>query len=227
MNNLTKQFNASLTPEMAIIVYRDSEEDGIYLERRDITKGRMGAGIPLSEECIRDIAELVNDTERTEPHGEIPRNLLYADARKGYGKYIWYEMPEKRMHYFSQRLEIPDGELYTPSLLYVMAGNKLQLYAFIGENPNTQLYRAPYYNVSESYVCLGNARLPEITDMTYRNIIAYWKKMFWLSAFDHILGTNPVRSNLSILTKELMKSGKPFPSEELIPINKTLKDFMK
>lgn len=214
---------------MAIIVYKDSENEEVYLERRNIDKGKMMAGIPLTEECIRNIAELTLNASRKELHGVIPSNMLYSDSRKGYEKYVWYEKPQKKMHYYSDKLGVPNGELFTPSLLYVAQGNGLSLYAFNGEmiNPKTKLYRAPYFNVSDTYVCLGNSHLPEIQELTYDNIIEYWEKIFWLSEFDHILGGNPIKSNLSILSKKLMQTGKPFPQSELIPINKTLKDILK
>lgn len=226
MNNLTEQLSTKLSPEMAIIVYADGERDNIYLERRDITNGKMGAGIPLTEECIKDIADLTLNRSRKELHGIIPPNMLYADGRKGYEKYIWFEKPEKKMHYFSKSLQIPNGEFYTPSLLYVVQRDALSLYAFQGDYPDKQLYRAPYFNVSSTYVCLGNSKLPDIEEMTYQNIIKYWETMFWKSEFSHILDTNPVKSNLAILSKNLMKSGKPFPESELIPVTLTLKKLI-
>lgn len=229
MNNLVNKFSAKLAPEMAIIVYKEQNDNEIYLERRNIVKGKMMAGVPLSEECIRSIAELTDRTSHKELHGIIPSNFLYADSRKGFEKYVWYQKEQKRMHFYSAKLDIPNGEMYTPSLLYVVRGNMLSLYAFRGEtiNMNTKLYRAPYFNVSDSSVCLGSARLPEIQELTYTNLIEHWEKMFWLSEFDHILGGNPIKSNLSVLSKQLMKTGKTFPYKELIPLSKTLKDIIK
>lgn len=227
MNNLTEQLSTKLSPEMAIIVYADGEKDNIYLERRDIINGKMGAGIPLTEECVKDIADLTLNRSRKELHGIIPPNMLYADGRKGYKKYVWFEKPEKKMHYFSKSLQIPNGEFYTPSLLYVVRGDILSLYAFHGDYPDKQLYRAPYFNVSSTYVCIGNSKLPDIEEMTYQNIIKYWETIFWKSEFSHILDTNPVKSNLAILSKNLMKTGKPFPKSELIPIPLTLNEIIK
>lgn len=227
MNKLTQQYSTMLIPEMAILVYGDNERKNIYLERRDIINGKMGAGIPLTEECVKDIADLTLNRARKELHGIIPPNMLYADTRKGYEKYVWYEKPQKKMHYFKKELKIPNGELYTPSLLYVANRNVLSLYAFCGDNPDSQLYHAPYFNVSETYVCLGNSRLPEIQEMTYQNLITYWENMFWNSEFAHILGTNPVKSNLALLTKELIKTKKPFPDNELVPLSLTLKQIMQ
>lgn len=227
MNNLTQEFSTMLIPEMAIIVYADEKRDNIYLERRDITNGKMGAGIPLTEDCIKDIVDLTLNRARKQLHGVIPPNMLYADERKGYEKYIWYEKPQKKMHFFSKSLEIPNGEFYTPSLLYVVQQNKLSLYAFHGDYPDKQLYRAPYFNVSSTYVCLGNSKLPDLEELTYQHIIDYWETLFWKSEFSHILGTNPIKSNLSILSKQLMKTGKPFPISELIPVTLTLKQLIE
>ena len=204
MNNLTQQLSTQLIPEMTITVYSDEKRDTIYLERRNIINGKMGAGIPLTEECIRDIADLTLNRSRKELHGVIPPNMLYADGRKGYEKYIWFEKPQKKMHFFSKSLEIPNGELYTPSLLYVVQNDMLSLYA-----------------------CLGNSKLPDIQEMTYHAIIQYWETLFWKSEFSHILDTNPVKSNLAILSKELMKTGKPFPKSELVPVTLTLKNFIE
>lgn len=227
MNKLTEQLSTSLIPEMAIIVYADNARSNIYLERKDIISGKMGAGVPLSEECIRDIADLTLNRSRKELHGVIPPNMLYADGRKGYEKYVWYEKPQKRKHYFRKDLNIPNSEFYTPSLLYVVNNGALSLYAFCGDYPDSQLYRAPYFNVSPTYVCLGSAHVPEITEMTYQNIIDYWEKLFWLSEFSHILDGNPVKTNLSILTKELANTNKPFPKSELLPITLTLKKIIQ
>ena len=227
MNNLTQQFSTMLTPEMAIIVYGDKDRTNIYLERRDITNGAMGAGIPLTEDCIKDIAELTLNRARKELHGIIPKNLLYADGRKGYEKFVWYEKPQKKMHYFTKELGIPNAELSTPALLYIADRDMLSLYAFCGDYPDNQLYHAPFFNVSDTFVCLGNARLPEIEEMTYQNIIDHWEKLFWQTEFSHINGTNPVKSNLVLLTKELIKTGKPFPENELVPLNVTLKKFIR
>lgn len=227
MNNLTKLFTTDLIPQMAIILYGDEKENNLYLERRNIINGKMGTGIPLTEECIKDIAELTFSNSRKELHGVIPSNMLYADSRKGYEKYVWFEKPQKKMHYFHKKLNIPNGEFYAPSLLYIVSRNTLSLYAFIGDNPDSQLYRAPYFNVSETYVCLGNSKLPDIGELTYQNIINYWEKMFWQSEFTHILSTNPIKSNLTILSKKLTETGEPFPNEELIPVSITLKSLIK
>ena len=57
-------------------------------------------------------------------------------------------------------------------------------------------------NVDESHVCLGNAKVEKPVDNSFTTIIDYWEKMFWGSDFSHILGPNPVKGNLAIITKK-------------------------
>ena len=54
----TDFINTTLKPQMALIVYSDERKKNIYLERRDIVNGRMTAGVPVSEDCIRDILSM-------------------------------------------------------------------------------------------------------------------------------------------------------------------------
>lgn len=222
----TDFINTTLKPQMALIVYSDERKNNIYLERRDIVNGRMTAGVPVSEDCIRDILSMDLKSNKMELHGAIPRNLIYADGRTGFEKFVWYQPAQKKMHYFKFSLGIPNGELYTPPLLYVVRGNQLAMYAFKGSYPNGKLYMAPFFNVASTHVCLGNAKLENISDYTYTNVIEYWEKLFWQSEFSHIL-ENPVKSNLAVLTKRLQASQEKFPASELIELPFTLKDFIK
>lgn len=221
MNNITKNLFEDLEPKMAIIVYK-SEDDIFYLERRDISSdGIMGAGVPLTENCLTNIVKGLSATEKDIVHGSIPPYLLYADCRTGLNKYVWYRKEEKRKLYFNEGLGINNGEMYVPGLVYQVSGNTLSVYAYKGRlTEKSKLYRAPFFNVSDSSVCLGSAKVQKPEDMTYENIIQYWEQMFWQSEFVHLLGGNPVKGNLSIITKHCIDTGCRFPKGELIPCNK-------
>ena len=86
MNKITENLTACVKPELAVIVYRYKpieDESSYYLERRDIDdSGKMGAGVPLTEDCISGIAKSFSSTDRLIVHGEIPANMLYADCRR-------------------------------------------------------------------------------------------------------------------------------------------------
>ena len=46
-------------------------------------------------------------------------------------------------------------------------------------------FLAPFFNVTGSSVCLGNAALTPPEDMTFSKLLEYWEKRFWLSEFSH------------------------------------------
>lgn len=218
MNNITKNLFEDLDPRMAIIVYK-SEDEVFYLERRDIDKeGAMGVGIPLTEDCLTDIVKGLSATEKDIVHGPIPSYLLYADCRTGFNKYVWFRKEEKRKLYFKEDLGIDNGDMFVPGLVYCVCGNTLSMYSYKGRlTEKSKLFRAPFFNVSDSSVCLGSANVQKPEDMTYENVIQYWEQMFWQSEFTHLLGGNPVKGNLSIITKHCIESSCRFPKEELIP----------
>jgi PRTRC genetic system protein B len=230
MNSITEKLTANVEPKMAIIVYEGVGD--YYLERRDIINGKMTAGVPLTEDCLSDISEVISHTSVKMIHGLIPSYMLYADPRPGNEKYIWYRKPEKRQMYFTKALNIPNGEIKLPGLVYMVEGKTLSVFAVKSKarvGMSTRLYSAPFFNVSNNAkVCMGNAKMKWPEELTYDRIIQYWEDKFWLSEFDHILGSNPIKGNLSTITKRCIKTGCDFPLDELKPLEKlTLKSLLK
>lgn len=227
MGQINDILTDSLKPMMTIIVYKDAKRN-YYLERRIIENGKMQAGVPLSEECISGIMETMFEKRKdSSVHGIVPTNLLFADSRKGHEKYVWYRKPEKRMMYFAGTLDIPNGEMFVPGLLYVAVGTSLAVYAFKGRKPKSKLYRAPFFNVDSTHVCLGNAKVEKPSEKTFESIVQYWEKMFWGSEFVHLLGGNPVKGNLATLTKHCIQTGCKFPEDKLIPVNEKMENILK
>lgn len=232
MNQLTESINRKFKPQMAVVVYSDGNtSNGIYLEQRSIDKnGRMGAGRPLTKKCVTELVKAVAEETKELTigyHGIIPRNLLCADTTTGRMKLVWYNPPQKRKHYFVKHLGIPDGEIEVPGLVYVVKDKSLYLYAFKGKTPKGKLYQAPFFNVNNGSVCLGNAKVKKPIDLTYEQAIKYWEAMFWQSEFSHLYGSNPVAGNLSTIVKECIKTGEPFPDDVLILSSTKLSDLLK
>lgn len=233
MSKTIKTISDVFEPFANIIAYRAQQDRGdmsYYLEYRKIKNGIMGAGRPLTQ---RVLSQMLKDVQASSDqldlsiHGVMPSNVLYCDTRIDSDKLVWWRGPEERNVFFSQGLGIPNGRMKVPGLVYVASKDGLMIYAFKGRKPTGVLYHAPFMNVS-SYVCLGNAKVKKPEERTFENVIAYWEKMFWLSEFSHILGDNPVKGNLSIITKHCIETGEPFPSDVLKQYQgTTLKDLMK
>lgn len=231
MNKLTRLMNEEYKPKMAMIVYECSDNKvGVYLERRNIINGKMASGVPLTKKCIVNIMNAIavdNDNFDFGIHGTIPNNLLYADTTPGRTKLVWYNPPQNRQVYFARTLGIPDGIMNVPGIIYIAQDNKLTVVAFKGSKPKGKLYKAPFMNVSDSGVCLGNSKIEMPSQSTFDNLILYWEKMFWMSEFSHILGDNPVNGNLAVITKHLIESGDKFPTDILKPSPMTLKSILR
>jgi PRTRC genetic system protein B len=221
MNSVNDIIRQQFVPEMALIVYKNSETGSVYTESHRIdANGRMLAGCPLTLKCITELVESFSVEQSNIPHGKIPQNMLYSDTRKGSERYLWYNPPGKRMMFFSKNLNIEDREYYLPGIIYDTDGEHLDVYAFGEENPDTEsvLYKSPLFNVTGQKVCLGNAKINFPDNPTFGDYIGYWEKKFLLSEFSHLGGNiNPTKNNLVTVTKNSTDS---FDFEELIPFEK-------
>lgn len=228
-NQLTQKLEDTYEPMMAIIVYA-SQGSAPYLEQRNITDGKMGAGRPLTKKCVTDIFRtIVEDSEDLSEgyHGIIPRNLLYADTTTGRTRLIWYNPPMKRKMYFVGSLGIPEGEIVMPGVLYEANDNTLKVYCFKGKVPKDTLWQAPFFNVNNHAVCLGTAKAKRPKSLTYIEAMEYWETMFWNSEFSHLYGGNPINGNLALITKSCIQNGDPFPTSVLIKSKTKLKDLLR
>ena len=235
-NELTRKLRTLLHPRAALIAYSDEESgsqshDGSYfVEVREIDEnGVMGEGRPVTVEFMNELVRGYSEKHSITPYGRIPSNLLWCDPRKGSEKYIWYNPPQKRMMFFKEELNIENAEYHLPGIIYVAGESHLCVYAYKDKKPDdkTDLYAAPFFNVTGASVCLGSARIEKPKDLTYANLLDYWEKKFWLTEFSHLGGGgNPTKSNLVLVTKTA--KDKPFDLEELKPLrNLKLKDILK
>lgn len=232
MNELTNHIQEIMVPKAALIAYEYKKayySTGKYfLEHRPINaEGRMGAGMPVTYEFMNTLLESYTGEMDGIPHGRIPSNMLWCDTRKGYEKYIWYNPPQKRQMFFKEDLGISDGLFSVPGIIYIVIGDSLNIFSYKGKFPKekTELYLAPFFNVTGSSVCLGSSILEKPQEIDFVELQSYWEKRFWLSEFSHLGGRkNPTRNNLVSVTENARNH--PFDYEELISTGKHLKDIL-
>ena len=235
MSKITEILNQVYEPFCAIVAYRAdghySNSTSYYLEQHKInSNGILGAGKPLKQKTMVKLFSAISQANKqldSSLYGAVPDNVLYCDTRIGNERLVWYRKPEERMLYFTDSLDIPNGRMKVPGLVYVVRGKTLSVYAYKGSKPKKQLFFAPFMNTSEESVCLGNSKVVFPEERTFENIIGYWEKMFWQSEFSHILGANPCLGNLATITKDCILNGKAFPSDMLKPAKKKLQDLFK
>lgn len=136
-----------------------------------------------------------SEKHSTTPYGKMPSNLLWCDPRKGSEKYIWYNPPRKRMMFFKEALKIENAEYHLPGIVYAAEESHLNVYAYKDREltDNTELYAAPFFNVTGASVCLGSAKIEKPKDLTYAKLLEYWERKFWLTEFPtwEATGTRP------------------------------------
>lgn len=235
MSKITDLLNQVYNPFCAIVAYktdgRYSNDTTFYLEQHKINSdGSLGVGKPLLQKTMVKMFSTVSQSNRqldSSLYGIVPGNVLYCDTRMGNEKLVWYRRPEERMLFFTESLEIPNGVMKVPGLIYSVSGKKLRVHAFKGNKPKKQLFLAPFMNTSDESVCLGNSKVTFPDERTFDNVIKYWETMFWQSEFSHILGDNPCLGNLATITKECITTGKAFPCDMLKPSKIKLQDLLK
>lgn len=228
-NQITKEINTLMIPRAALIAYSITDENQYFLELRAIDeKGKMGEARPVTFEFMNEIASNYAEVHNGIPYGKIPGNLLFCDTRKGSEKYIWYNPPQRRMMYFAPNLNIENAMYNIPGVIYEVRENELNIYAYCGKYPteSTNLFAAPFFNVTNTAVCQGIVNLEKPTNPTYTELLEYWEKKFWLTEFTHLgTGSNPTKSNLVLVTKAAQNAD--FNLKELKSLKITLKDILK
>ena len=229
-NRLTREITSTIYPKAVLIAYAGDNDRSYFLELRDIDEqGRMSEGRPVTVGFMDELTSAYSGIYDGVPGGVIPPNLLYCDSRKGCEKYVWYNPPCRRMMYFVEKLNIENAEYNIPGVIYVAIGQSLNIYAFKGKvpTPDSQLYAAPFFNVTAGRVCIGTANIEKPARPTFNSLLEYLEKRFWLTEFSHLgHGGNPTKSNLVTVTKAARDM--PFDLDELKPLdNKKLKDILK
>ena len=179
-NELTRKLRTLLHPRAALIVYAEendnhsTDDDCYFIEVRDIDEnGTMGEGRPVTVEFMNELVRGYSESHSVTPYGRIPSNLLWFDPRKGSEKYIWYNPPQKRMMFFHDILKIESAEYNLPGVIYEAGENRLNVYAYtdVELTDNSDLFAAPFFNVTGASVCLGSAKIEKPKDLTYAKLL--------------------------------------------------------
>lgn len=168
-----------------------ASDNSYFVEIRDIDdNGMMGEGRPVTVDFMNELVRGYSESHSTTPYGRIPPNMLWCDPRKGSERYIWYNSPQKRMMFFKESLQVENAKYNLPGVIYVAGGSSLSIYAYKDKKltEKTELYAAPFFNVTGANVCLGSAKIDKPRDLTYKNLLEYWEKKFWLTEFSHLGG---------------------------------------
>lgn len=233
--NITDRLKDVFKPKAALIVYENENEDRYtsekrrYLETRPVKEdGTLGCAKPVSKEFVLALVESFRREGERIPQGPIPANLLYANPSLGAECYVWWNPPCKRKMYFTSSIPMEEAEYNVPGTIYKVAGGTLRVYCFKGKRPkpNDELLYGPFYNYyPDGGICLGSARLPWPSKLTWQTILDHWEKIFWDSENSHMM-QNPCKKghNLNLALKDALD--KPFDTSVLNEAGKKVRSLL-
>ena len=236
------QYNTRFNPTAAILLYEisknieDSQLPEMVLEYAEfIPEGErfiLGAPRPLAQETINYLASCALHKAKQQNNltvftfkSIIPSEILYVrqspDLTQTDIAFVLYK--PKRALYFSNSLNIQDGEISLPNLVFIYRNKALKVFAFKDDQitQETMLYRAPFHNTGSS-VCMGSARINTKSNY-WEDLMLSIDTAFFSSTFTQLHGPQVIDGNLNTVLDDCISNGKQFPEHKLIALNKSLK----
>jgi len=223
----------NLIPKVALIAY-EQKNSNYYLESRRIKKGVSGfemlEGTPLTKKAIAEILDKIDPIklERIYCDGFLPENLLAYNNDDAVPTIIWYIKSGWHNLSFIKKLNINDGLMHLPTLIFKLQRDKLSVYAIKTKKPklNSKLYHAPMHNIdSNGNVCMGNAKIFSSNEVS--EMMKNWEKAFFQSKFSHLQAQgSPIKGNLNTFIKDQINNNKIFDNNVLKPFGKKLEDLI-
>ena len=233
-----EDFGTLYEPKSALVFYESLDKNAtMYVEHFDMDKnGNPINAHPLTiNEATALAKSLHTDEEKNKtflkPKGILPTNILNINPSQ-YGSVLWYTKSQERQMYFVKNLEIPNGKVHVPAMLWFADKENLSVFALTSDKRPTEkttLHYAPFFNVYEGgAVCMGTVDVNIKNSASVEEFIKAWEDYFFHSYFSHLLGNyNPIKGNCVNLWKKLMETGETFPVEVLKKNSKTLKNLLR
>ena len=176
----------------AILIYESGEgqsahsaasvHDIAMQDRRPVIQ----PGHAITVSAVKQLAAALGQSQSI---GYLPERLICI----GLEKMVWWCPAGRRRIWFKPSHADSPGKLevkplngkfvHHPPLLF-MVESGLNVFALTGNarpRPETNLYRAPYWNLTDGHMCNGNLKLPEINP----EHLADFEAAFFNSAFTH------------------------------------------
>jgi PRTRC genetic system protein B len=190
-----------------------------YVEQSPIVEegGFYTGWKPLDEDFIKHIFRHFKSNENKITFGGyIPTNVLgYAD-KLTFSLMMWRTERQKVEMFFDKKLKVADGKYHVPGLVWIY-GSSLELYAYKEwDGEKTELYYAPFHNITKGSVCLGTARDyidKDKNDYTFKDIMKKVEAAFFRSRFTHSNDNSQINGSYAGMYE---KSAKAFPEEVLV-----------
>lgn len=189
-------------PKKVLVLYEN------YTEERTVDgKGNILAGKPLCRESVEALFnDLMKSKQNSIINGFVPSNLFFMQKSLSQHRMIFRTEGRQQLMMFSGRLHSLKSDYYAiPNLIFDCSDIGLYVYAYEKwEEENTQLYYAPFPNITAHKVCTG-VNIPKMTGCPK----SYCKKIediFWDTSFTHFTYDKLIKGNAEQAYKKLRKA---------------------
>lgn len=236
--NITEDLGTLYHPKSALVFYESNTlSKELYVEHFDMDKNGMPVNShPLTEREAEALAKALTTekdkrTAFLESGGILPTGILHISPSRDKGAVIWHTKSQKRPLYFIEGLGIPSGQAFVPAMVWQATKNSLRVFALLSDRRPTEktaLYYAPFFNIYEDgRVCMGTVNIEIKNSASIEEFTKAWEDCFFKSYFSHLMGENsPVKGNCVSLWKDLVASGRAFPTANLKKSSKALKNLL-
>lgn len=235
INDITENLGTLYFPKSALVFYEaNGTETDAYVEHFDMDKnGNPINAHPLTVKEASVLAKaLRTDEEKNtaflKPKGILPTNILHINPNEN-GTVLWYTKVGRRQLFFAKSLEIPNGTVQVPPILWYANKNSLSVFALASNRRPTEktpLYYAPFFNIYEGgNVCMGKVDVNIKNSASVEEFTQAWESYFFNSYFSHLNGCNPLNGNCVSLWKNLINTDKAFPKKALKKQTEHLKTY--
>lgn len=186
---------------------------------------------PLSISTIKKVFNSLqkHSEKRTNFGGYIPPYVLGYKEGVKHNKFLWRSEPGIKDIFFTKQSNIKSHKYHVPGLVWFLE-NELSIYAYKEwKELKTELFYAPFLNVSKEVVCLGTAN--EYVSASLRNAHCFTDTIkaleigFWNSYFSHTGTFNKQISGSFIDYYSRAKTAIPY--ELLTPANILLENLIQ
>lgn len=195
----------------------------------------IGPGTPLSaSDEGRLLSMLLASRSPADQCGILPEHLLSLSSQN----LMWWVPSQVRLMHLRDQNGAISIKTRWPTLVFLVTGRCLYLAALADDkrpSADTALFHAPLPNVYEnSRLCTGDAKLPTNSDVAS---IEGWESVVFDTAFTHPNFNGGIQSNtkrkkgaqeVSVdgYWKDRNRKLTPFPAGMLVPMGRTLKDWL-
>jgi PRTRC genetic system protein B len=215
---LNPDLNVELTPNLILLFYKSQNHS--YIESHEVKENKILAGRPLTKKVLMAMMQECSSSMYKQMgfKGIVPVNFMYYNMNPVIPHLIWKVPASKRKLFFSKDMNIPSGVAEVPNLIFEVDNGSFNVFAYKEYvKENTQLYLAPFQNVSSNgTVCTGDVKIKDSFDYI-EQMMAHYEDVFFRSEFSGVIDQTEYdgKLNLQTLWHQQIVHKTPFPYEIL------------